>query len=236
MPASSWKDVSQLAGPPTTPQRRPHTMHINVKLCLCSSHKPRAAAGPSGSGPGDEASGGTQPCDHFLTGNQWNVANGGGRDELHRYKDTHTHFLVTVIKAMIEGFENLTDTKLLILCLSNKWCNGVLRCSDSWGCCYPVTSFTQKDSCKLLHLFSRSAAAQNCDPWFVHVSVWHCLTWTPVFDSRWHQSEDDVASSVCVQTWFEGRCLPVHQERVWPQSNRSGLGSWLSALLFFTHN
>lgn len=89
-PASSLKDVSQSVSPPSRPQQRPQTMQINSKLCLCSSYKPSAAAWSSGSGTGDEASGGTQPRDDLLTGNQWNVANGGGRCELDRYRDTHT--------------------------------------------------------------------------------------------------------------------------------------------------
>lgn len=54
-------------------------------MCRYSSHKPSAAVRPSGSGPGDETSGGSQPCDHLLAGNQWNVAHWRRRGDLNRY-------------------------------------------------------------------------------------------------------------------------------------------------------
>lgn len=58
---------------------------------LYASDKPRAAAGASGSGPGDETGGRSEPRHHLLAGNQWDVAQRRGRDD-HDRSENSKHF------------------------------------------------------------------------------------------------------------------------------------------------
>lgn len=92
-PASSWRDVSKVPHPSSKIQPEPFDKQDSLFFFLYTSDKPRAAAGTSGSGPGDETGGGSEPRHHLLGGNQWDVAQWRGRGE-HNRSEHSEHFLM----------------------------------------------------------------------------------------------------------------------------------------------
>lgn len=123
----------------------------------------------------------------------------------------------------------------------------LVKCSDSFILSF-IASLCVKCCTLIIHILVLSWMILGGWLWLIVFkpyciwTLWHftmcislvCMKLNPLFYTlRWHQPEDDVASSVRVQTWFERRGIPVCQERVRLQSLHNHLNSWLKYSLSF---
>lgn len=124
----------------------------------------------------------------------------------------------------------------------------LVKCSDSFILNFSA-SLCVKCCTLIIHILVvswitswRMMMVGRCFKPYCNWTLWHftlcislvCMKLTPLFyPLRWHQPEDDVASSVRVQTRFERRGVPVCQERVRLQSLRNQLNSSLKYSLSF---